>query len=81
LARFAKGKAGEGDSFYILYFQTDGTVIVTKQFSGDNATEQKIWSMKDNELCISSAANAVITEFDGAILVRIAAVNRCLNIV
>jgi hypothetical protein len=66
-----EGAQGEGDSFYILSFNTDGRVTVTKQFSGDNATEQKSWNLMDGGLRITSDALASITEFDGVTLDRV----------
>jgi hypothetical protein len=66
-----EGAPGEGDSFYILDFKKDGTVIVTKQFSGNNATEQKSWNVMDGQLRISSDVRASIIEFDGVTLDRV----------
>jgi len=66
-----EGAPGESDSFYILDFNADGRVTVTKQFSGDNATEQKSWNLIGGELRISGDARASITEFDDVTLERV----------
>jgi hypothetical protein len=75
----SEGAPGEGDSFFILDFQTIGTVTVTKQFSGNNATEQKTWITNNDELLITSNANAIITDFDEATFERIGTEKLRLN--
>lgn len=65
-----EGGRGEGSSFYIFKFAENGTVELTKQFSGDNITETKQWQLNGDQLVIQSASGDVLTDFDGTPLVR-----------
>ncbi|GIU43087.1 DUF5692 family protein [Shewanella algidipiscicola] len=60
------GKPGEGSLFYRLEFGTDDTVEVTKQSGGFNHSEIQHWSLAGNELTITSQADSLIKDFDGA---------------
>lgn len=65
-----EGGHGEGDSFYIFKFADDGTVKLTKQFSGSNVTETKLWTLNGDQLIIKSDVGSVISEFDNNPIMR-----------
>jgi len=63
------GQPGEGSLFYILNFDTNGTLTITKQGGGfDNVVEVKSWKQIENTIVINSNAKDKITEFNGSTL-------------
>jgi hypothetical protein len=63
-----EGNYGEGDSFFALDFKTDGTVIVKKQFSGKNVSEEKTWNLNGTSIEINNKEGSQISDFDGKLL-------------
>jgi hypothetical protein len=63
------GKPGEGALFYRFVFNTDGTVLVKKQFGGENSiSEVKSWKQDNQQITINSASGQKLKEFDGNVL-------------
>lgn len=60
-----EGNYGEGDSFFALDFKTDGTVVVKKQFSGKNLSEEKTWNLNGTSIEINNKKGNQISDFDG----------------
>lgn len=63
------GDPGEGAIFYRLDFKEDGNLEVTKQFGGNNITEQKKWSQVDNNIHIYSIEGNQIDDFTDATII------------
>lgn len=59
-----EGGKGQGSSFYIMKFAEDGTMSLTKQFSGNNLTETKKYLVEGNQLMLTGEVGNQITEFD-----------------
>ena len=48
-----EGKTGQGSSFFIFRFQrTNNVVEITKQYSGNNITEEQTYSFDGNNITI-----------------------------
>lgn len=60
-----EGKSGEGSSFFIFNFKENNRVEVTKQFSGNNITEEKVYNFDGATILIESKDTDKIVDFDG----------------
>ncbi len=60
-----EGNTGEGDSFFLLDFKTNGTVTIKKQFSGKNLSEEKTWKLNGTAIEIIGKAESEIGDFGG----------------
>lgn len=58
-----EGKTGQGSSFFIFNFKDNNVVEITKQYSGNNITEEQNYTFDGNKILITPKDSSQILDF------------------